>query len=217
MNSRVPSPQPPAPSRHNNPFATCWTKPGAVSFQFPEGQSAESLIARLAAASWCGEIIGPHGSGKSTLLATLVPRLSAAGRQVSMIALRAGQRSLPREFLRRALTSPRALVVVDGYEQLSAGARLGLRWRCRRAAAGLLVTSHKPTGLPALASSAPDLELVAQLVARLTHHVPSPITAADVAASHACRGSNVREIMFDLYDRHERASRATRTAAPSSA
>jgi hypothetical protein len=33
--------------------------------------------------------------------------------------------------------------------------------------------------------------------------VSTTITRADIAASHACHGSNVREILFDLYDRHE--------------
>ena len=31
------------------------------------------------------------------------------------------------------------------------------------------------------------------------------VTRSDIVASHACHGSNVREIFFDLYDRHERA------------
>jgi hypothetical protein len=39
----------------------------------------------------------------------------------------------------------------------------------------------------------------------------TPITPADVAASHACHGANVREIFFDLYDLHEKMRRAERT------
>jgi hypothetical protein len=175
------------------------------------------LVARLAAEEWWGEIVGPHGAGKSTMLATLIPRLAAAGRQVSTIALRDGERRLPRGFLRRAPASRDSLVVVDGYEQLSPIARWVLRWRCRRAAAGLLVTSHTATGLPVLVRLQPDVELVSRLVAQLTRRAPSPVTPADVAASHACRGSNVREILFDLYDRHELCSRARRTSAASPA
>ena len=215
MKSVPPKTQPPAPSRHSNPFATCWTKPSAVSYQFPAGQSGELLVTRLAAVNWWGAIVGPHGAGKSTLLATLVPLLVAAGRHVSTIALRDGQRRLPPECLPRALALTQPLVVVDGYEQLSRFARLRLRWRCRRAAAGLLVTSHAATGFPIIAALDPDLELVQQLVARLTHVVPSPVTPADVAASHAGHGSNVRDIMFELYERHERASRAVRTTVES--
>jgi hypothetical protein len=44
-------------------------------------------------------------------------------------------------------------------------------------------------------------------VADLCTEVSTPVTQNDVAASHACHGSNVREIFFELYDRHERGRR----------
>jgi hypothetical protein len=191
-------------------------RPGALPFHFADGQSAERLVARLAAQGWRGEIRGPHGSGKSTLLKTLEPLLSGAGRRVFAVTLHAGQRRLPRDYLHRAFASQDALVVVDGFEQLSRPRRAWLHWRCRRAEAGLLVTSHVATGLPVLIQLQPDLALVQQLAAQLAQRESSVITMADVAASHACRGSNVRETFFDLYDRHERVSRAARTA-PSAA
>jgi energy-coupling factor transporter ATP-binding protein EcfA2 len=206
-------PNAPLPSRHGNPFATCWTKPGAIAFRSAGGESAEQVVARLAGQNWWGEILGPHGSGKSTLLESLKPLLSAAGRQVSAATLRDGQRRLPRHFLRGALSLPQLLVIVDGYEQLSRLSRAWLQWKCQRSAAGLLITSHISTGLPPLVRLQPDLTLVEQLVAELTQFRPSAITSADIAASHACRGSNVRELLFDLYDRHEAASGASRTGA----
>ena len=205
------------PSRHTNPFATCWTRPGAVEFQFPAGQSADRLVAQLAAANWWGEIIGPHGSGKSTLLESLKPDLTAAGRGVSSITLHDAQRRLPKNWLRHALASSRPLVIVDGYELLSRISRLRLRWRCRRARAGLVVTAHAPTGLPLLFQSQADLTLAAHLVSTLTRQIPSPITDDDVAASHACHGSNLRDLFFALYCRHETLSRGARTVAPRSA
>lgn len=210
-----PNPQP--PSRYTNPFATCWTRPGAIPFRFPRGDSAELTVERLAALHWRGAIVGPHGSGKSTLLAAVGPLLAAAGRQVHAVTLRDGQRRLPTAFLARALQSDRAVIVVDGYEQLAWLGRARLRRRCRRAAAGLLVTSHQETVLPTLVRMRPDVALVRQLVATLTARVPSPVTPADVAASLACRGSNVRDVFFDLYDRHERARRTARTNAVSPA
>jgi hypothetical protein len=105
------------------------------------------------------------------------------------------------------------LVVVDGFEQLGRFARLGLRRKCRRAGAGLLVTTHTRAGLPTLIQLSPDRRLVEQLVGDLCLQVSSHITRDDVAASHASHGSNVREIFFDLYDRHERMRRKIRTAA----
>jgi energy-coupling factor transporter ATP-binding protein EcfA2 len=206
------------PSRHSNPFATCWTRPGAIPYCFPPGQSAACLVKRLSEHNWWGEIVGPHGSGKSTLLATLLPLLRAAGRDVHSIALHDGQRSLPRGWISRALMeggseAAHRVLVVDGYEQLAPWWRWWLRLICRRAGAGLLVTSHAPAGLPPLVCTSPDWRLVERLVDMLLQRVPSPITGRDIVASHACHGSNVRETLFDLYDRHEQRMRAKRTSA----
>ncbi len=198
-----------APSRRDNPFATCWTKPGALAFRFENGQSLERLVAKLAAQNWWGQILGPHGSGKSTLLAALLPALSAAGRPIREIELSHRSRRLLCD-----LVAPNhgEIIVVDGFEQLNWLTRLQLKRRCRRAGAGLLVTAHVPMGLPALIQLSPSRRLIEQLVAALCAQIPSGITSGDVAASHASHGSNVREIFFDLYDRHERLRRKIRTA-----
>jgi hypothetical protein len=202
------------PSRRDNPFATCWTKPGALAFRFQDDQCAEQLVSKLAAQNWWGQIIGPHGSGKSTLLATLKPALSAAGCQIHEIELNDGSRHLPRNL---SAPSHGELLVVDGFEQLNWRARLQLKWRCRRASTGLLVTSHVSMGLPTLVQLSPSRRLIEQLVADLCAQASSAITSKDVAASHASHGSNLREIFFDLYDRHERLRRATRTVGSKTA
>jgi hypothetical protein len=199
-----------APSRHSNPFATCWTRPGAIAFHFDAGQSAEQLIAKLADQQWRGAIVGPHGSGKSTLLETLKPALCAAGFHVNSITLQNGERHLSADFLSRVNHRPK-LFIIDGYEQLGWYDRAKLKRICGRAGHGLLVTSHSQTSLPTLIHLAPNERLVQQLVAQLSAQVSTPVTVADVAASLACHGSNVREILFDLYDRHERLRRAERT------
>lgn len=191
------------PSRYSNPFATCWTRSGAIPFQFPVGVSAAHVVERLAAANWRGAIVGPHGSGKSTLLAALWPELSNAGWNVAVIALRGGLRRLPAGLLQSALAADRPLIVVDGYEQLHRASRLALRWRCRRAASGLLVTAHAPVDLPTIYRTRPTLESTQAIVSTLTERIGSPISAADVAASHARCGSNLRELLFELYERHE--------------
>ena len=79
----------------HNPFATRFTRPGALGYLFPPGESAESLVDHLRQNGWRGEIIGPHGSGKSTLLAALLPRLAEAGRVVAHYALHQGEHALP--------------------------------------------------------------------------------------------------------------------------
>ena len=230
-------PQPPAPSlqppsRHDNPFATCWTKPGALAYRFSDVESAEQLVSLLASRKWCSAIVGPHGSGKSTLLEALKPVLAAAGCHIVFVSLHDRERRLPPSVWQdlkhtsEPLDSPRRdkpagslpiprdnrrLLIVDGYEQLSFLERWRVARYCRSQSIGVLVTSHTPvqfpTHIPTLISTAPDRALVSQLVADLANEVSTPITAEDVAASHACHGSNVREIFFDLYDRHEQRRR----------
>jgi NACHT domain len=222
--SNFTSPAAGIPSRYDNPFATCWTRPGAIPFLFSEGNSADGLIDKLRVHDWWGEILGPHGSGKSTLLEAIKPKLLAAGKHVHQILLRVGQRRVPYEDLpqswlndltksatkreSRHLAQHALLLIIDGYEQLGWLARWQLKKRCRCAGIGLLVTSHRPTGLPTLIHLTPDGRLIEQLVAQLCAKVPSRVSLADIAASHACHGSNVREVFFDLYDRHERQRRA---------
>jgi hypothetical protein len=190
------------PSRNDNPFATCWTRPGAIAYQFGDGQTAEQLVTKLASQGWWGSINGPHGSGKSTLLETLKPAIEAYGMNVRAISLRNRQRTLPASFL-ATICERNTVVIIDGYEQLSWFARWQMKRGCRRAGSGLVVTTHTPTRIPTLIRLSPDERLVQRLVAELSARVSTQITAADVAASHACHGSNVREIFFDLYDVHE--------------
>lgn len=193
------------PSRDSNPFATCWTRPGALPFIFPNGLTAETIVARLAANNWRGALVGPHGSGKSTLLETLRPVLASAGRRVHTITLRNRECRLPPGFLpRRSAECHDLLIVIDGYEQLAWLERVWLNRRCRHAGAGLLVTTHEPVRLPTLITLAPDVALVEQLATTLCRRWPYSISATDIAASHACHGGNVREIFFDLYDSFER-------------
>jgi ABC-type branched-subunit amino acid transport system ATPase component len=208
MQTTTPSLTNTPPSRETNPFATCWTRPGAIPFHFQTGETASSLIAKLAAHNWRATIIGPHGSGKTTLLESLKPTLIAAGRSVHTVSLQNGQRRLP------PLPSHQGsnfLLVIDGYEQLSRLERIEILSWSYLTRIGLLVTSHARTFLPTLIRLAPNLALVEELVADLSAKVSTTITPADVAASHACHGSNVREILFDLYDRHEQQRRASLT------
>jgi energy-coupling factor transporter ATP-binding protein EcfA2 len=197
------------PSRRDNPFATCWTRPGAIPFHFTNGVSTEQLVAKLASHNWRGAIIGPHGSGKSTLIETLRPALASAGKQVAFVALRNRQRRLPQSLpATTALHHSNQVLIIDGYEQLGWLERLRTARYCRRNSSGLLVTAHSPTRLPTIIDLAPDQALVTKLVAELCSEVSTSLGEKDVAASHACHGSNVREIFFDLYDRHERFRRS---------
>ncbi len=197
----------------HNPFATRWVRPGAIDFELPPGITLDELLARFARQGRRGAIVGPHGSGKSTLLATLGARLAAEGHLLAMISLREGNRSLPRpakrEIQRLVSSGPkgpserRAIVMVDGHEQLGHWARWRLNRLCRRSGLGLLLTSHCPTSTPELVATSPSAELVVALAARLLGAEWSEPYRARAEASYVARRGNVREVLFDLYDLYE--------------
>jgi len=193
-----------APSRHSNPFATCWTRPGAVEYVALDAATPELLSQRLAASDWWGEIVGPHGAGKTTLLATLEPHVKALGRQWVQVGVHPrGKRDAWRT-LRAVRLGRRAVLVVDGFEQLATAARWWVRRRCRAAGSGLLVTTHRPLALPRLVTLEPQEQLGREVFCHLQQRVPTPVTEADFRdAFNACNG-NLREVFFELYDLHER-------------
>ena len=186
-----------------NPFATRAIQPGATPYLFPANEDARQLVERLRELHWQGEIVGPHGAGKSTLLAALSPALEAAGRRVVVGRLRAGERSLPREILDALPWDGQTLLIVDGYEQLGWLRQRLFRLRRRWAGCGLLVTSHVPTGLPTLATLAPTPDMARRVVAALTADLPGAVSSAEVDAAFARHGGNMREMLFELYDRYE--------------
>jgi hypothetical protein len=166
-------------------------------------ENPETLLTRLAENRWWGQITGPHGSGKSTLLAALIPGIERAGRRVVSIELHDGQRRMPSEAWNSIASEPAAIVIVDGYEQLSRFSRWRLKRCCRGRKLGLLVTSHAPVGLPDLFHSAADLTLAVQIVEQLQRGYPCLITPADIAPRFARHQGNLRETLFDLYDLYE--------------
>jgi len=202
----------------SNPFATRYTRPGALAFLFPPGQSPETIVAALRQAGWWGEIVGPHGSGKSTLLAALIPELEKQGRQVVQVVLGEGQRMLSAASGQKAAGRPspipdwplapeswtdRSQVVIDGYEQLSWWNRRKVEALVRRAGSGLLVTTHQTRGLPTLFQSEPSLQLAQSIVRQLQPPEDSTITPEDVAQAWEEQGNNVREVLFRLYDLYQ--------------
>lgn len=188
-----------------NPFSTRFIRPGAIRYLFEPGQSADALVRRLAEFGWRGQIVGPHGSGKSTLLATLHEPLARAGRRLSSTCLHDGARRLPGGWIRRAKLAGANLIVVDGYEQLSARARFAVNAHCRWRGWGLVVTTHRDAGFPMLYATSSNLDTAQAVVRRLLagqdqHARVSPRVVADCFA--AC-GGDVRETLFALYDRWE--------------
>ncbi len=195
-----------------NPFSTSRTRPGAIPFRFAPGDDAKGLTQRLQQHGWRGQIVGPHGSGKSTLLARLLAEFEDRGTRYARAALHDGQRRLPESFWRVLKQPQTKLAVVDGYEQLGRLARLNLRWYCKRAGKGLLVTTHASVGLPQVYDARPDFNRVRSIVKGLVRGFPPLVADADVAQCYRRYHPDVREMLFALYDLYE--SRRGRTDSP---
>jgi hypothetical protein len=189
----------------DNPFAVRHVRPGAVPYLFAEGQDAAALVRRFADLGRRAAVLGPHGSGKSTLLATLLPAFAAAGHPTCQVTLHDGQRTLPPEAwdtLGR-LPADRGVAVIDGYEQLGWLARYRLRSLCGRRGHGLLVTAHRPVGLPVLLGTDVSAAVARRVIAGLRQGAEPP-SEAELAARLRDRGGNFREVLFELYDEFER-------------
>jgi energy-coupling factor transporter ATP-binding protein EcfA2 len=184
----------------SNPFSTKHVRPGAIEYLFHQGESAEGLIDKLAAAAWRGAIVGPHGSGKSTLLETLAPKLRERGREVVRFTLRAGEHRLPIERGEARRWNAATQVVVDGYEQLAWLSRCWLQSACRRASCGLLVTSHRRLRIPTLFDADTTLETAERVVRQLAAPQTVPLQPDQLAQLHQKHGGNLREVLFELYD-----------------
>lgn len=194
------------PARVENPFATRFTRPGAVPFLFEAGVSADAVVARFEAAGRRGAIIGPHGSGKSTLLASLLPTWHDAGMVPIVHTLHDGQRRLAAGFGQALFVDcGTPLLVVDGYEQLSWWGRREVLRAVVRAKAGLLVTAHAPQrGLPTLIETRPTWETARRLIAELASSLPAECFSEDeLRRRYEQCGRNLRELFFKLYDLYE--------------
>lgn len=196
-----------------NPFSTRWTRPGALPYLLPEGETWKGMLERLSVAGWRGQVVGPHGSGKSTLLASLRRELTDRGVQSELVMLRNGGRAEPglwRTICRRPLVpspgsphAPSVVLLLDGAEQLSRPARLLLSAACRLRRWGLVVTTHCDLGWPVLAWTVPSVAMAERIVDQLQTGRTSRVTPAQTAASFARHQGDLREMLFTLYELHE--------------
>ncbi len=184
----------------SNPFATRYTRPGAVPYLFSDASSIALLVDQLATLLWHGNRRPPR-LRQNYLAGATAARVYAA--RTPSAAVHATRRAAQLPPGVGTIWQPETLVVVDGYEQLSWWSRRCLTWSCHRCQCGLLVTSHGRVGLPVLHRTSADLERVQRIVAHLTTSAASPVTPADVRAAFQMQQDNVREILFTLYDVHQ--------------
>ena len=192
---------------NSNPFSASRIRPGSMPFLFAAGQRADAIVERLRQNAWWGQIVGPHGTGKSSLLAAIIPVIQQAGQQATLIELHDGQRCLPGGLRTIGHLQPPAVLIVDGYEQLSRWSRYRLKRFCKRRALGLLVTCHETVGLPELFRPVIDQALAWQVVEQLQQGRRPSVTREDLAERLEIRGGDLREALFDMYDLYQRRNR----------
>lgn len=178
-----------------NPFSTCFTRPGEISFDFPAGHSIDTMIAPFQHLGAQGAIVGPHGSGKSTLLETLSQHWSKLGLIEQRVRLTASRK---RESLPLGDLTVDTLLVIDGFEQLSFWKQWWVRWRCQHTKARLLVTTHRDSGLPVVLQTQPDWPLAFKLSSILLACDATPYEA-DLQAVWNEDPGDIRAYFFRLY------------------
>jgi hypothetical protein len=168
-------------ARPGNPFATRYTRPGSLPPLDQHGCPLDlaALIARLDGLE-AAALEAPHGHGKSTLLLALAAALDAVGRPTTIVRVRGWKDAWAA--CCAVVTAPRRTAVL------------------RRT---LLVTSHQPAGLPVLWRCETTPDLLRAIIARLPDH-GGLVDDADIAEAFHCHGGNLRESLYDLYDRVER-------------
>ena len=179
----------------DNPFAV--QRVHAVRYRL-SGVTWEELLERLAALEFRAALVGPHGHGKTTLLEDLGERLAARGFLIRTATLRQGERWLgpARSAALFRDPDPRDLLLVDGAEQLDPLSWWTLRLRSR-AAAGLIITSHRPGLLPTLHEHRTTPELLAGIVADLE----GKADGGEIAELFARHRGDLRLALRELYDR----------------
>lgn len=187
-----------------NPFATRFTRPGAIPPLDRVGRPLDlaALATRLQALG-AAAIVGPHGHGKTTLLAAMADRLAGDGLPVVVLRVWTWRDCF---FAIRAIAAAPAgaMVCIDGWEALGP-CRGPLRQIARWLGRGLLVTSHGTAGLPVLWECGTSATLLHAVIARLPDH-GGRIDAEAVATAFERHGGDLRESLSDLYDRYERAA-----------
>jgi len=191
----------------SNPFVTRFTRPGRIESLDVTGSPVDlwEILDRLQSLGGTAAIVGPHGSGKSTLLTHLAAAIERRGRRVSRVRLHSW-RHVPRVWNAIREAAAGGTVCVDSWECLGVTSRGVLRLAARLSGCGLLVTAHRASGMPVLVSCGTSERLLRAIVRSLPGHDRwhgKLIHEPDIEAAFAMHGGNLRESLYELYDRFE--------------
>jgi GTPase SAR1 family protein len=191
----------------SNPFSSRFTRPGCIESHDAAGSRIDVglLIDRLECLGGTAAIVGPHGSGKSTLLVHLSEEITRRGGRAPRIRLHSWRDATSVWEAMRGAGSG-ATVCVDGWECLGPPVRLLLRLVAGIRGCKLLVTSHRGGDLPVLVRSVTSAALLQAIVRTLPESSlwqGKLIAPDDVEDAFLRHGGDVRESLWDLYDRFE--------------
>ena len=194
-----------------NPFATRFTRPGRIAPLEGTGRrvDVDELVDRLRGLGGTAAIVGPHGSGKSTLLVHLAAAIERGGERVPLVRLRSW-RDVPAAWAAIRDAAPGGMVCIDSWECIGLAARSVLRLASRLKGCGLLVTSHRDVRMPELVRCGTTASLLRWIVRSLPGHESwhgTLICDSDIEAAFAIHGGNLRESLYELYDRFEARAR----------
>ena len=199
-----------APRR--NPFATRFTRPGALVPLDADGNrlDLDALLDRLGSLGGSGSIEGLHGRGKTTTLLALAERAERRGLAVTVRRVRS-VRDLA-ELWRGLMRMPTGgTLFIDGWESLGWFPCRLIRLVAVLRACRLVVTSHGRAGLPVLLSCRTSPRLLSMILAQLPTAAPA-IEDRDIGEAFLRHGGNLRDALYDLYDRFESRTRSREPA-----
>lgn len=189
-----------------NPFATRFTRPGLLA---PVDAAARPIdverVCRRLEVGGHAAIVGPHGSGKSTLLAHCFASLRRRGIDARLLRVRSW-RDVPRLAGMLVDARPGLVLCIDSWECLGSVPGRMLRALAAFRRCQLLVTSHRAAGFPVFVECHPTPAVLESLLRHLPGYAGwygEMIRADDVRDAFARHRGDIREALFDLYDRFE--------------
>jgi hypothetical protein len=201
-----------------NPFATRFTQPGQIVPVDADGRPVDlaALLDRLDSLGGSAAIAGPHGSGKSTVLARVRARAAARGQPTVTRRLGGGSWRDAATALNTVLgAAAGSMVCLDSWERLGSLTRWATRLVARHRRCRLVVTTHRPAGLPVLIHQAPTVATLRSIVQQLpdaTTWLGTVIHEADLVEAFARHAPDLREALFHLYDLFEERQVVRRTS-----
>ena len=189
----------------DNPYSSQYVEPARGGYLFDSPDAFPALLEQLCSNHWRGELVGVKGAGKSTLLTDILNVLRYEGQSVVRWQIRTDSRFYPVGWwrdLRRA-----QVLAIDGGEALLPGLLLFARVVTRLWRKGLLVTAHKPLGLPVQIAVEPNaVALSRKIFALLGLSPPNDKRISDLARRLNAHNGNAREVLFELYLEAEEAA-----------